>query len=66
MNVQYLYKIPTRTYTSKITSCINCPLCYDMIGCMLYDDTEDRIRISEKSIPDKCPLQYIGVKEVEA
>lgn len=64
MKTLFKYKFPERKYKFKITDCYNCPFCYDMISCMAYDDTEDTVRVKE-SIPENCPLEFVGEEEAK-
>ena len=66
MSVFFTYEIPKRYYTSLIKNCYECTFCYDMLGCMLTDDKDNRVRIKEDKIPDNCPLKYTGVKIINS
>ena len=66
MSIFFTYEIPKRYYKSLIKNCYECSFCYDMLGCMLTDDKDNRVRIKEDKIPDNCPLKYSGEKIINS
>ncbi len=56
----YKYKVIIST-TEEITSCMNCPLCYDDIACMAKKHNYPSVFMNPKS--EKCPLKFMFSEE---